>query len=78
MEIEDILLWISRISVVIWGAVLVWCVASLVIKSRRERQWLDKYVPTLQRELDETSVASWDTLQEIQRKKALKQKRGKL
>ena len=52
MEIEDILLWSSWISIVIWGAVLVWCVASLVIKSRRERQWLDKYVPTLQRELD--------------------------
>jgi len=77
MEGEDILLWSSWISAVIWGAVLVWCVASIVIKSRREREWLDKYVPTLQSELDETSVTSWDTLQELQRKKALNQKRGK-
>ncbi|MBM4325764.1 MAG: hypothetical protein FJ118_01260 [Deltaproteobacteria bacterium] len=77
MEGEDILLWSSWISAVIWGAVLVWCVASIVIKSRREREWLDKYVSTLQSELDETSVTSWDTLQELQRKKALNQKRGK-
>lgn len=66
MDIDSILLWFSWISLVFWSAVLIWCVASIVIRHRKEKQWLEHYVPTLQSDIKEPEIQSWLTLTTLQ------------
>ena len=69
MELESALLWFSRISLVFWIGVLVWCVVSIVRKKRKEEEWLSQYMPTLQSNLRENEIKSWVTLDEFERLK---------
>jgi hypothetical protein len=62
MDIETFLLWFSWISLVFWSGVLIWCVASIVIRQRQEKKWLETYVPTLKSDIREPEIQSWLTL----------------
>lgn len=66
MDIDTILLWFSWISLVFWSAVLIWCVASIVIRHRKEKKWLETYVPTLESDISEPDIQSWLTLTTLQ------------
>lgn len=76
MEIEEILIWTSRISLVFWSVVLIWCVISIALRVKKEREWLRHYVPTLEGDLKETDIRSWTTLNEFQRYKKRRDRRN--
>ncbi len=67
MELESALLWFSRISLFFWIGVLIWCGVSVARKSKKEKDWLSQYVPTLQSQIRETEIQSWVTLDEFDR-----------
>lgn len=69
MEFEEILLWFSWISLFFWGGVLIWCTATIVIRIRKEREWENTYVPTLDRDLAEWNVGSFYTLSELEQRR---------
>ncbi len=69
MEFEEILLWFSWISLFFWSGVLIWCVATLIIRAKKEREWLDGYVPTLQSDVAEWNIGSYYTLSELEQRK---------
>jgi hypothetical protein len=62
MDLENFLLWFSWISLVFWSGVLIWCIASIIIRQRKEKKWLETYVPTLQSDISEPEIQSWLTL----------------
>lgn len=62
MDLENFLLWFSWLSLVFWSGVLIWCIASIIIRQRKEKQWLETYVPTLQSDIREPEIQSWLTL----------------
>jgi hypothetical protein len=67
MELESALLWFSRISLIFWIGVLIWCGVSIARKHKKEKEWLSQYMPTLQGNLRETEIKSWVTLDELER-----------
>ena len=67
MEIEDILLWVSRVSVFFFVGILVWCVGTLIAKARKEKKWEESYVPTLERDMDAKNIGSWETREAMER-----------
>jgi len=66
MELDSILLGFSYVSLVFWSAVLIWCIATIVIKQKKEKQWLEHYVPTLQSDISEPEIQSWLTLTQVE------------
>ncbi len=62
MDFENILLWFSWFSLIFWSGVLIWCIASIIIRQRQEKKWLETYVPTLQSDIREPEIQSWLTL----------------
>lgn len=66
MGLDVFLLWFSWISLVFWSAVLIWCVGVLIVRWRRDKQWEETYVPTLQSDIEEYDIASWTTLTEFE------------
>jgi hypothetical protein len=77
MELESALLWFSRISLVFWIGVLVWCGVTIARKHQKEKEWLSRYVPTLHSDIRETEIKSWITLDELERLKKVHGKKGK-
>jgi hypothetical protein len=69
MEIDEILIWGSRLSLVFWIGILAWCGGSLYVKAKREREWLEQYKPTLESQINEKDVRSYVTLLELEQKK---------
>ncbi len=67
MELESALLWFSRISLFFWIGILIWCGVSVARKTKKEKEWLSQYVPTLQSQIRETEIQSWVTLDEVER-----------
>jgi hypothetical protein len=66
MELDSILLWFSYLSLVFWSGVLIWCVATIVIRQKKEKEWLKHYVPTLQSDIAEPEIHSWLTLTQVE------------
>jgi hypothetical protein len=66
MEFEEILIWASRVSLVVWTGVLIWCGTSIVLKTKKERDWLNQYVPTLEGDLTESEIHSWATMTQFE------------
>ena len=66
MDLEVFLLWFSKISLVVWSGVLIWCVGTLVIRARRERRWEQQYMPTLNSDIQEYDIGSWTTLNQME------------
>jgi len=77
MELESALLWFSRISLVFWIGVLIWCGVTTAKKHQKEKEWLSQYVPTLQSDIRETEIKSWITLDEFERLRKVHGKKGK-
>ncbi len=67
MDLESALLWFSRISLFFWIGVLIWCGVSVARKTKKEKEWLSQYVPTLQSQIRENEIQSWVTLDEVER-----------
>ncbi|MBI5571483.1 MAG: hypothetical protein HY914_16180 [Desulfomonile tiedjei] len=66
VELDVFLLWFSWISLVFWSAVLIWSAGTLIVRARREKQWEEHYVPTLQSDIHEYDIGSWTTLDEFE------------
>jgi hypothetical protein len=66
MELDVFLLWFSWISLVFWSALLIWSAGTLIVRARREKQWEEHYVPTLQSDIQEYDISSWTTLDEFE------------
>jgi len=77
MELESALLWFSRISLVFWVGVLIWCGVTIASKHHKEKKWLSQYVPTLLGDIRETEIKSWITLAEFERVREVHGKKGK-
>ncbi len=84
MEIDEIIAKASWALLLVCSAFLLWCGVTVAIKSRKEKKWLETYVPTLGRNLDARKISSWLTLGEVERRRKSekkprkgKQRRGK-
>ncbi len=70
MNVDAFLIWFSNISLVVSLVILIWCGLTVAIKSRRDKEWLKTYVPTLGREISVTAIRSWLTLAEVEKRQA--------
>lgn len=70
MEIEEILLWYSRLSLVFWLGVLAWAVWTLVKRRKEDEEFFKSYKPTLESGLAEYEVGSYVTLSALEETQA--------
>ena len=68
MDVDALVPLFCKILLGVSFVILVWCGLTVAIKSRRDKDWAKTYVPTLGKKIDVTTVRSWLTLAELDRR----------